>query len=192
MFVRVNQSATAEQIAAIRSRATEAGLAVYDEPTERGLTLALLGPKGFDEKLSGELVAMPGVASVARPSRAYRLSSQEFREEPTVVKVRDAVIGGGSLTSGNAVITEDVPPNALAYGRNACAGLNLIGLRRRGLPLETVAELKKAYHLVYAPGGNCTALAQAGVTSGAYLSAEAAAFLHFFLGGKRGRFIQPA
>ena len=96
MFVRINQSATAEQIAAIRSRATEAGLAVYDEPTERGLTLALLGPKGFDEKLSDELVAMPGVASVARPSRAYRLSSQEFREEPTVVKVRDAVIGGGS------------------------------------------------------------------------------------------------
>jgi 3-deoxy-7-phosphoheptulonate synthase len=62
------------------------------------LTLALLGPKGFDEKLSDEFVAMPGVASVARPSRAYRLSSQEFREEPTIVKVRDAVIGGGSLT----------------------------------------------------------------------------------------------
>jgi UDP-N-acetylglucosamine acyltransferase len=101
-------------------------------------------------------------------------------------------IGGGSLTSGNAVITEDVPPNALAYGRNVCAGLNLIGLRRRGLPLETVTELKKAYHLVYTPGGNCAALAQAGVASGAYLSAEALAFLNFFLGGKRGRFIQPA
>ena len=98
MFVRINQSATAEQIAAIRSRATEAGLAVYDEASGRGLTLALLGPKGFDEKLSDEFVAMPGVASVARPSRAYRLSSQEFREEPTIVKVRDAVIGGGSLT----------------------------------------------------------------------------------------------
>ena len=98
MFVRIDQSATAEQIAAIRSRATEAGLAVYDEASERGLTLALLGPKGFDEKLSDEFVGMPGVASVARPSRAYRLSSQEFREEPTIVKVRDAVIGGGSLT----------------------------------------------------------------------------------------------
>ena len=98
MFVRINQSATAEQIAAVRSRATEAGLAVYDEASGRGLTLALLGPKGFDEKLSNEFVAMPGVASVARPSRAYRLSSQEFREEPTIVKVRDAVIGGGSLT----------------------------------------------------------------------------------------------
>jgi len=98
MFVRINQSATAEQIAAIRSRATAAGLAVYDEASAHGLTLALLGPKGFDEKLSDEFVAMPGVASVARPSRAYRLSSQEFREEPTIVKVRDAVIGGGSLT----------------------------------------------------------------------------------------------
>ncbi len=101
-------------------------------------------------------------------------------------------IGGGSLTSGNAVITEDVPPNALAYGRNTCAGLNLIGLRRRGLPAETIAELKKAYHLVYTPGGNCATLAQAGVASGAFLSAEALAFLNFFLGGKRGRFIQPA
>jgi UDP-N-acetylglucosamine acyltransferase len=101
-------------------------------------------------------------------------------------------IGGGSLTSGNAVITEDVPPNALAYGRNDCAGLNLIGLRRRGLPLETVAELKQAYHLVYAPGGNCAALAQTGLASGAYRTAEAVAFLNFFLGGKRGRFIQPA
>ena len=98
MFVRINQSATAEQIAAVRSRATEAGLAVYDEPSARGLTLALLGPKGFDEKLGEQIAALPGVNAVARPSRAYRLSSQEFREEPTVVKVRDTVIGGGSLT----------------------------------------------------------------------------------------------
>lgn len=98
MFVRINQIATAEQITAIRRRATEAGLAVYDEPSKEGLTLALLGPHGFDERLSNELVALPGVASVTRPSRAYRLSSQEFRKEPTVVKVRDTVIGGGSLT----------------------------------------------------------------------------------------------
>ncbi len=101
-------------------------------------------------------------------------------------------VGGGSLTSGNAVVTEDVPPNVLAYGRNECAGLNLIGLRRRGLPTETVAELKQAYHRVYAPGGNCAALAQAALDAGAFRSAEAEAFLRFFLGGKRGRFVQPA
>lgn len=101
-------------------------------------------------------------------------------------------IGGGSLTSGNAVITEDVPPNALAYGRNECAGLNLIGLRRRGLPTDTVAELKRAYHLVYAPGGNCAALAQGALSGGTFRTPEALAFLEFFLGGKRGRFVQPS
>jgi len=101
-------------------------------------------------------------------------------------------IGGGSLTSGNAVITEDVPPNALAYGRNECAGLNLVGLRRRGLPTETVAELKRAYHHVYAPGGNCAALAQSALSGGTFRTTEAGEFLNFFLGGKRGRFVQPA
>lgn len=101
-------------------------------------------------------------------------------------------IGGGSLTSGNAVMTEDVPPNTLAHGRNTCAGLNLIGLRRRSLPLTTIAELKQAYHLVYTLGGNCATLAETALASGAFHAEEARAFLQFFLGGKRGRFIQPA
>jgi UDP-N-acetylglucosamine acyltransferase len=101
-------------------------------------------------------------------------------------------IGGGSMTSGNAVITEDVPPHGLAYDRNRLAGLNLIGLRRRGLPAESVAELKKAYHLVYAPGGNCAKLADESIQTGNFKCPEALDFLRFFLGGKRGRFVQPA
>lgn len=100
-------------------------------------------------------------------------------------------VGGGSMTSGNAVITEDVPPHGLAYDRNRLAGLNLIGLRRRGLPVESVAELKKAYHLVYAPAGNCAKLADECIRSGNFKSPEALEFLRFFLGGKRGRFVQP-
>ena len=101
-------------------------------------------------------------------------------------------IGGGSLTSGNAVITEDVPPNGLAYGRNELAGLNLIGLRRRGVPAAAMAELKRAYHAVYKPGQACATLAQAELAGDAYRTPEGRAFLEFFLGGKRGRFVQPA
>ncbi len=101
-------------------------------------------------------------------------------------------IGAGSLTSGNAVITEDVPPQALAYGRNELAGLNLIGLRRRLISAEGVAELKRAYHHVYSPGTTCSIQAQLAIHSGEYQSPEALAFLHFFLGGKRGRFASPA
>ncbi len=100
-------------------------------------------------------------------------------------------IGGGALVSGNAVITEDVPPNALAHGRNLIAGLNLIGLRRRAVPPPAVAEIKKAYHAVYATQGACATLAQKALDSGEYQTPEGRDFLTFFLGGKRGRFISP-
>jgi UDP-N-acetylglucosamine acyltransferase len=101
-------------------------------------------------------------------------------------------IGGGALVSGNAVITEDVPPNALAHGRNLVAGLNLVGMRRRAVPATAVAEIKRAYHAVYASQGACAALAQEALATGDYQTAEARDFLNFFLGGKRGRFVSPA
>ena len=100
-------------------------------------------------------------------------------------------IGGGALVSGNAVITEDVPPNALAHGRNLVAGLNLVGMRRRATQATAVAEIKRAYQAVYASQGACAALAQDALATGAYQTAEALEFLHFFLGGKRGRFVSP-
>ncbi len=100
-------------------------------------------------------------------------------------------IGGGSLTSGNAVITEDVPPNALAHGRNLLAGLNLIGLRRRGVPAPAVAEIKRAYHAIYATHGACSTLAQVALATNEYTTMEAKEFLNFFAGGKRGRFASP-
>ena len=100
-------------------------------------------------------------------------------------------IGGGALVSGNAVITEDVPPNALAHGRNLISGLNLIGLRRRAVPAPAVAEIKKAYHAVYATHGACATLAQTALNEGGYQTLEALDFLNFFLGGKRGRFVSP-
>jgi UDP-N-acetylglucosamine acyltransferase len=100
-------------------------------------------------------------------------------------------IGGGALVSGNAVITEDVPPNALAHGRNLISGLNLVGLRRRAVPTAAVTEIKRAYHAVYATHGACAALARQALAEGGYQTPEARAFLDFFLGGKRGRFVSP-
>ena len=101
-------------------------------------------------------------------------------------------IGGGALISGNAVITEDVPPNALAHGRNLVAGLNLVGLRRRAVPAAAVVEIKRADHAVYATQGACASLAQKALAEDGYQTAEARDFLNFFLGGKRGRFASPA
>ncbi len=101
-------------------------------------------------------------------------------------------IGSGSLISGNAVITEDVAPAALAHGRNELAGLNLVGLRRRHLSNEVISELKRAYHIVFTPGTSCAAQAQVALDGSLFHSAEALEFLRFFLSGKRGRFASPA
>ena len=98
MFVRMIKAATAEQLGAVRERAVAAGLAVYEEQGATGSTLAILGPSGVSATLEQEFAALPGVASAKRATRPYRLASREFRDAPTVVKVRDAVIGGGSLT----------------------------------------------------------------------------------------------
>lgn len=100
-------------------------------------------------------------------------------------------IGAGSLTSGNGIIAHDVPPNTLAHGRNLVAGLNLVGLRRRGVAAEAVAELKQAYHEVYADASDCAKQARRALDSGRYTHPESLAFLEFFLGGKRGRFATP-
>jgi UDP-N-acetylglucosamine acyltransferase len=100
-------------------------------------------------------------------------------------------VGNGSITSGNAVITEDVPPHGLAHSRNQISGLNLVGMRRRGLSNEVIAEIKRAYHWVYTPQGNCISLAESALKSDNYATSEAKEFLSFFLGGKRGRYVQP-
>ncbi|MEY3655391.1 MAG: hypothetical protein RIS15_332, partial [Chloroflexota bacterium] len=98
MFVRMIKAATAEQLNAVRQRAVAAGLAVYEEQGATGTTLAILGPTGVSATLEKEFASLPGVAHATRATRPYRLASREFRDAPTVVKVRDAVIGGGSLT----------------------------------------------------------------------------------------------
>lgn len=100
-------------------------------------------------------------------------------------------VGAGSMTSGNAVITGDVPPQALAYGRDTLAGLNLIGLRRRAVVAEAIAELKQALRQVYTPGTACETAAQQLLASGEFTHPITQAFLTFFLASRRHRFIQP-
>jgi len=100
-------------------------------------------------------------------------------------------VGEGSMTSANSIVTGDIPPFVLAYGRDELAGLNLVGLGRRGLPPGTITELKRAFRLVFAKGTSCEAAARAALGDGALASPEARRFLEFFLGGRRGRFAQP-
>jgi UDP-N-acetylglucosamine acyltransferase len=95
-------------------------------------------------------------------------------------------IGEGTMIGGGARISRDIAPFTLATERNALIGLNLVGLRRRGLRREVLAELKRAFRTLDVPVGNLREIAAEAVGTGQYASAEALAFLQFFQGGRRG------
>ena len=94
-------------------------------------------------------------------------------------------IGEGVMIAGLARITQDLAPFLLVAERNEVSGMNLVGLKRRGVGREAVVELKECYAAVFA-GGDPRKLAAARVAK----TAEAKRFLDFFAGGKRG-FARP-
>lgn len=59
-------------------------------------------------------------------------------------------IGAYAMVGGQSAITQDIPPFVSASGNRAqLYGLNLVGLKRRGFSDETIANLKKAYKIIF-------------------------------------------
>lgn len=95
-------------------------------------------------------------------------------------------IGEGVMIGGGARISRDIAPFSLATERNAVIGLNIVGLRRRGLPREVLDEIKRAFRALSTPVGNLREIASETLQRGGFASAEARSFLDFFQGGRRG------
>ncbi len=93
-------------------------------------------------------------------------------------------VGEGVMIGGLTAVSLDLPPYVLAANRNELAGLNLIGLKRRGVAREAIAELKELFRAVCGATGNPQALAAARLAGAR--SPEARRFLEFFAGSKRG------
>ena len=74
----------------------------------------------------------------------------------------------------------------MAAERDEVAGLNLVGLRRRGVPREAIKEIKEAFRLVYFSKGNIRDVARQALECGRFKSAEAGRFLEFITKGSRG------
>jgi UDP-N-acetylglucosamine acyltransferase len=59
-------------------------------------------------------------------------------------------IGKGTMTGIGACVTMDIIPYALCVGYRArLDGLNLVGMKRRKMPLEDISALKEAYHTLF-------------------------------------------
>lgn len=63
-------------------------------------------------------------------------------------------IGPHVNIGGLAAVTKDVIPYGSAWGNHAhLEGLNLVGLKRRGFPRDTINDLRAAYRLLFADEG---------------------------------------
>lgn len=113
------------------------------------------------------------------------------------VEIHDRVfVGGGSvvhqftrmgsisLMQGLSAISKDVPPFAIAAGRNTVSAINVIGLRRAGFGPALRNEAKAAFNLFYRSGLNATQAAKEATQRS--WSSEVSAFWDFVASSKRG------
>ena len=62
-------------------------------------------------------------------------------------------VGESAILGAGAMLSQDVPPFCNATGDRArLHGLNLVGLKRRGLAADVVTNIKRAYRLVFKSG----------------------------------------
>jgi 3-deoxy-7-phosphoheptulonate synthase len=83
---------TEAQIEAVKERIESYGLQSH---LSKGAERTVIGVVGqFLSELQPEVERMPGVASVVRISKPFKLSTREFKEEDTTIQVGEALIGG--------------------------------------------------------------------------------------------------
>jgi 3-deoxy-7-phosphoheptulonate synthase len=93
MIVEMRRGATQAQIDAVVARAHHYGLETQLNIGTDKVVIALLG--GDTGRIPTEsFEVLPGVEAVTRIMRPYKLASREFRDEASLVRIRDIVIGG--------------------------------------------------------------------------------------------------
>ena len=100
-------------------------------------------------------------------------------------------VGEGVMVGGASAMSDDVPPFVNAVWRNSFRGLNLIGLNRRGVSRQAIANIKEVFAFVCrSPDSfNYVKLAKTARENGMAKCPEAERFLEFFIEGRR--YIKP-
>jgi 3-deoxy-7-phosphoheptulonate synthase len=99
MFVVMARTATEAEILGVKSHILAEGMTPFDHSGAERVVIAVVGEVGPKKQvLMSRLASLPGVETITPISRPFKLTSREFREEDTVIRVLGAVIGDGSLT----------------------------------------------------------------------------------------------
>jgi UDP-N-acetylglucosamine acyltransferase len=54
-------------------------------------------------------------------------------------------VGRLAFVSGGSVMSMDIPPFCIGWARNRIAGVNLVGMRRSGMPREHITAVRQAF-----------------------------------------------
>ena len=96
MIVEMRRGAPQAQVDAVVERAGQYQFEVQLNVGTDKVVVAILG--SHTGSISTEIFAvLPGVESVTRIMRPYKLASREFRDQPTVVRVGNVAIGGPKI-----------------------------------------------------------------------------------------------
>ena len=95
-------------------------------------------------------------------------------------------IGAHAMVGGGSKVNKDIPPYAMCGRDPICyAGINLVGLRRRGFSSDTIRNIKDIYDMIYFQGYNISD-GCAKVEAGFPDSPEKETILSFIKNSKRG------
>jgi UDP-N-acetylglucosamine acyltransferase len=62
---------------------------------------------------------------------------------------QNLALGKLAFISGGIALTMNLPPYMICRGRNTCGGVNIIGLRRSGMPREEIDRVKWAFRVLF-------------------------------------------
>jgi len=101
----------------------------------------------------------------------------------------DVVLGGGavfhqflrigtmSMVRGGTAWSKDIPPFTVGAVINTVCGINVVGMRRKGVESSHRADVKKAYNLLYRSGLNVSQAIEKGESMA--WTKESRLFMHF-------------
>ncbi len=108
MIIVMKQGASQTEIEHVLERLKAVGV---DTDVSRGKYRTVIGVIGEEEVVASlPLIAMPGVEKVMPVLKPYRLVSREFKQEDTVIKINEKLIGGeyfGVIAGPCSVETEE-------------------------------------------------------------------------------------
>ncbi|GIW86251.1 MAG: acyl-[acyl-carrier-protein]--UDP-N-acetylglucosamine O-acyltransferase [Isosphaeraceae bacterium] len=61
-------------------------------------------------------------------------------------------VGRLAMLGGMAATTKDIPPFVLQQGYNCVTGLNIVGMRRAGIPATSIDAMRQAFRILYKEG----------------------------------------